>query len=100
MQLTKRAQVLMRMALGEFREIGEAYSAGPSQLIEDIPHPVPSRQYHNRITVWRDRRSDSTRVMRQLSAKGWAREQESTEKQITYGITPSGVRALVEQMEA
>lgn len=95
MQLTHHAQLLMRMAFGEFREIGEAYL----KPVADIPHPVHSREYHNRITVWRDR-SDSTRVMRQLSAKGWAREQESTEKQITYGITPSGGRALVEQMEA
>lgn len=87
----------MRMALGEFREWNapiERYLA-PS----DLPEPVPSRQYHNQITVWRDR-SDSTRVMRALAAKGWAREQDSTEKQITYAITPTGVRALVEQMEA
>lgn len=96
MQLTHHAQLLMRMALGEFREMGDLRCLQP---VDDVPAQPTPRQYHNRITVWRDR-SDSTRVMRQLSAKGWAREQESTEKQITYGITPNGVRALVEQMEA
>lgn len=86
MQLTNHASLLMRMALGEFREKAETFVRTP-------------RQYHNRITVWRDR-SDSTRVMKALSAHGWAREQESTEKQLTYAITPTGVRALIEHMEA
>lgn len=94
MRISNHARLLMRMALGEYREPAQTYVP-----VADIPAPVPSRQYHNRITVWRDR-SDSTRVMRDLAGKGWAREQESTERQITYAITPAGVRALVEQMEA
>lgn len=97
MRITNHARLLMRMALGEFREWGSA--AVRHLTPTDVPEPVPSREYYNRITVWRDR-SDSTRVMRALAAKGWAREQDSTEKQITYAITPTGVRALVEQMEA
>ena len=88
MQISTHDRALMRMALGEFDE-----------AMCKTMGVAPDRKYPNQITVRRDR-SDSTLVMCQLGVKGWAREQRTTERQITYAITPSGVRAFVEQMEA